>query len=247
MAISRLDKLLSQSGERTRSEAAKLIRAGRVSVDGAAQTDPAYKTDAAESAVLLDGQRIEDTPYQYVMLHKPAGVVSASRDTKAETVMRFLPEAMRARRVMPVGRLDKDTTGLLLLTNDGRLSHRLLAPKTHVWKEYLVTVDGPLTTEHAAAFARGVQLGDFTALPAQLHIESASAAESRALVKLREGKYHQVKRMILKFGLQVTTLHRLAFGPLKLDIPPGEYRALDDMEIEALYLAAGMDRDGRHG
>jgi 16S rRNA pseudouridine516 synthase len=108
-------------------------------------------------------------------------------------------------------------------------------------------VDGPLTAEHTAAFAQGVQLSDFTALPARLHIQSASAEESRASVELREGKYHQVKRMFLSFGLQVTLLHRLAFGPLRLDIPSGETRALNDAEIEALYLAAGMDRKGRHG
>jgi len=247
MAASRLDKLLSQSGERTRSEAARLIRAGRVSVDGAAQTNPAYKTDAAENTVCLDGQKISDAPYRYVMLHKPAGVITAASDHKAETVMRLLPKSMQVRHVMPVGRLDKDTTGLLLLTNDGTLSHRLLAPKTHVWKEYFVTVDGLLTAEHTGAFTQGVRLGDFTALPAELKIISASAEESRAAVKLREGKYHQVKRMFLAFGLRVTSLHRQAFGPLELDIPPGGYRALHDAEIKALYAAAAMDSEGRHG
>lgn len=247
MAKIRLDKLLAQSGERTRSEAARLIRAGRVSVDGVTAASPADKADAEHNSVCLDGQRISDSPYQYVMLHKPAGVLTAARDLRAVTVMTLLPEAMRARDVMPVGRLDKDTTGLLLFTNDGGLAHRLLSPRTHVWKEYRVAVDGRLTEEHGALFDRGLELGDFTALPAALRIESAEDAQSRCTVRLREGKYHQVKRMFLKLGLRVTALHRQAFGPLELDVPPGEYRVLGGEEIKALYLAAVMDGEGRHG
>lgn len=247
MGASRLDKLLAQSGERTRSEAGRLIRAGRVSVDGTVRRDPAAKADAEQSIVCLDGQRILDKPFQYLMLHKPAGILTAARDRSAPTVMDLMPKAMRARDVMPVGRLDKDTTGLLLFVSDGQLAHRLLAPKTHVWKEYLVTVDGALTEGHEALFRRGVPLTDFTALPAELAVICASPGESRAVVRLREGKYHQVKRMFAALSMRVTALHRQAFGPLELDIPVGGYRALRGDEIAALYLAADMDGEARHG
>jgi 16S rRNA pseudouridine516 synthase len=247
MAALRLDKLLAQSGERSRSAAAGLVRTGRVTVDGVPRTDPASKADADKQAVCLDGQRILDTTYQYLMLNKPAGLLTAARDWKAPTVMDLLPRAMRARGVMPVGRLDKDATGLLLFVSDGQLAHRLLAPKTHVWKEYLVTVDGKLKDDHRALFSRGVPLKDFTALPAELTILSVSTGESRAVVRLREGKFHQVKRMFSALSMQVTALHRQTFGPLKLDIPTGEYRALRREEIDALYLAAAMDREAKHG
>ncbi|MBE0600960.1 MAG: rRNA pseudouridine synthase [Firmicutes bacterium] len=246
MGTARLDKLLAQSGERSRSEAARLIRAGRVTVDGAVRTDPASKADAEQCEVCLDGQRIQDAPYQYLMLHKPAGILTAARDRSAQTVMDLLPKAMQARGVLPVGRLDKDTTGLLLFTSDGQLSHRLLSPKTHVWKEYLVTVDGALKEEHRALFSQGVPLKEFTALPAELLIISASPGESRAMVRLREGKFHQVKRMFAALSLQVTALHRQAFGPLTLHVPPGEYRMLRMDEIRALYRAAAMDGDTEH-
>ena len=247
MAQIRLDKLLAQSGERSRSEAAKLIRAGRVSVDGVVTNNPADKADTEKSSVSLDGQEILNAPFQYVMLHKPAGVLTAARDHRGATVMSLLPEAMHTRQVMPVGRLDKDTTGLLLFTNDGRLAHRLLSPRNHVWKEYRATVDGLLTQDHCTVFERGVVLSDFTALPAKLVIESAGDAESVCTVRIREGKYHQVKRMFLAQGLHVTALHRQAFGPVTLDIEPGEYRALRGAEIEALYQDAATDGEERHG
>lgn len=247
MALHRLDKILSQSGERTRSEAGKLIRSGLVSVDGVSVSDPAFKADASVSVVAFRGQRISDQPFQYVMLHKPAGVLTAARDQRAPTVMGLLSERMRSRGVMPVGRLDKDTTGLLLLTSDGTLAHRLLSPKNHVWKEYRAAVDGLLSPAHADAFARGIPLSDFTAKPAEMEILKASQDESLAVVRLREGKNHQVKRMFMALGLRVTSLHRQAFGPLRLDIPPGEYRALGNREIGALYAAVRMDGEGGHG
>lgn len=238
MALIRLDKLLSQSGERSRSEAARLVRAGLVSVDGAPARDPAVKVDAAASAVLLEGQPLRDEPYQYYLLHKPAGVLTAARDARAPTVMDLVPEALRRRDVLPVGRLDKDTTGLLLLTNDGALAHRLLSPQRHVWKTYLATVDGLLTDADAAAFSQGVSLSDFTALPARLTIVSAGAGESRARVEVREGKFHQVKRMFMARGFTVLALHREAFGPLRLDVEAGRCRALTPDEVRALQTAA---------
>ena len=238
MALIRLDKLLAQSGERTRSDAARLLRAGSVTVDGQTVRDPAAKVDAQRSAVLLNGESITDEEYRYYLFHKPAGVLTAARDHHAQTVMDLLPPALGKRSVLPVGRLDKDTTGLLLLTNDGELAHRLLSPKRHVWKEYLATVDGPLTQEDVAAFARGLELSDFTALPAELTVLSSSPDGAQAVVKVAEGKFHQVKRMFAACGREVLALHRQAFGPLRLDIAVGEHRLLTQEEIAALRKAA---------
>ncbi len=246
MALARLDKLLSHTGERSRSEAGKLIRAGLVCVNGVAMRDPSFKADDA-SAITLNGEPVRTQALHYVMLHKPAGLLTAARDRSAPTVMDLLPAALLARGVMPVGRLDKDTTGLLLLTNDGALAHRLLAPKTHVWKEYLATVDGELTQAHVQAFAQGIELYGFQALPGELAVVSAAPGESVARVKLREGKYHQVKRMFAALGLHVTALHRQAFGPLRLSVAQGEYRPLTQAEIKALYQAAQMDWEENHG
>ena len=242
MAKIRLDKLLAQSGARTRSESAGLIRSGCVTVNGAAARDPSAKVDTALCEVLLRGEPINDEPFQYYLIHKPAGVLTAARDPRAPTVMDLVPEALRRRGVMPVGRLDKDTTGLLLLTNDGELAHRLLAPKRHVVKEYLATVDGPLSEADVAAFAQGLTLSDFTAKPAELIVLSGSGTESRALVRITEGKYHQVRRMFLARGREVTALSRLSFGPLRLDAEPGAYRPLHPEELAALRTAAREDQ-----
>ncbi|MEA4998276.1 MAG: pseudouridine synthase [Candidatus Limiplasma sp.] len=238
MALIRLDKLLAQSGERTRSEAARLMRAGCVSVDGVTVRDPATKVDATRCDVRLNGQSVLDEPFQYYMLHKPAGILTAARDRHAATVMDLVPEALRRREVLPVGRLDKDTTGLLLLTNDGELAHRLLSPKRHVWKTYLATVNGLLTPEDAAAFAQGMALSDFMAKPAELQILTSAPDESCARVRLSEGKLHQVKRMFAARGRDVVALHREAFGLLQLDVPVGEYRPLTGAEIAALRAQA---------
>ncbi len=238
MAAIRLDKLLAQSGERSRSDAAKLVRAGCVTVDGQPVRDPAAKADAELSRVLLNGQAVTDEAYRYYLFHKPAGVLTAARDRSAQTVMDLVPPALAKRDVLPVGRLDKDTTGLLLLTNDGELAHRLLSPKRHVWKEYLVAVDGPLTTQDVEAFACGMELSDFTAKPAELTVLSTAPDGAQAVVRLAEGKFHQVKRMFAARGRNVLTLHRQAFGPLKLDVPEGTHRPLTEEEIAALHLAA---------
>ena len=238
MALIRLDKLLSQTGERTRSESARLLRAGQVTVNGTPARDPAMKVDAAVADVRLNGQTITDEPFQYYMLHKPAGILTAARDAKAATVMDLVPDALARRDVLPVGRLDKDTTGLLLLTNDGELAHRLLSPKRHVWKEYIATVDGPLDEADVAAFAEGMALSDFTAKPAELQILCSTPTESRALVRLSEGKFHQVKRMFGARGREVLTLHRETFGTLRLDIPLGECSPLRSDELAALRNAA---------
>ena len=242
MALIRLDKLLSQDGTRTRSESAKLIRCGAVTVDGMPSRDPSAKVDAAKSEVLLKGQPVTDEPFQYILLHKPAGVLTAARDRNAPTVMDLVPDALRRRDVLPVGRLDKDTTGLLMLTNDGELAHRLLAPKRHVWKEYIATLDGSLSQADVDAFASGMVLSDFVAKPAELVILQSMPDGSQAMVRLSEGKFHQVKRMFAERGREVLALHRQAFGPLRLDMTIGEWRALTAEELTALRGAAGEEQ-----
>ena len=239
MAKIRLDKLLSQSGELSRSESASLIRSGCVTVNGAVRGDPASKVDTDTETVCLRGQTVSDTPFRYIMLYKPAGVLTAARDSRAATVMDLLPEAFRKRDVLPVGRLDKDTTGLLLITNDGVLAHQLLSPARHVWKEYLAVVNGPLLQADADAFAAGLTLSDFTAMPAELQILESTPDEAKALVRVREGKFHQVKRMFHAQGREVLQLHRQTFGPLRLTLTtPGEWRSLTGEEIAALRAAA---------
>lgn len=236
----RLDKFLAQSGERSRSEATRLIRAGAVHINGVTVRDPATKLDPAQSEVTLQGVELTDQSLQYYLLHKPAGVLTAARDSRAQTVMSLVPEALFRRNVLPVGRLDKDTTGLLLLTNDGELAHRLLSPRRHVQKEYHATVQGRITQEDVSAFAHGLVLSDFVTLPAELRILHADDEHSRAVVLVCEGKFHQIKRMFASRGHEVTALHREAFGPLRLpaDLPPGAARPLSGEELRMLKSAA---------
>ena len=246
----RLDKYLALSGERTRSEATRLLKAGAVEVNCAIVRDGAFHISETDD-VRLYGQPISDQSMQYLMLHKPAGILTAARDSRASTVMDLLPERYARRKVLPVGRLDKDTTGLLLMTNDGELAHRLLSPKRHVVKTYLATVTGRLDEEDVTAFREGIDLNDFVSMPAGLTILSAGEDESTAMVELKEGKFHQVKRMFLARGHEVTALHRPSFGPLTLgDLPQSESRELTSDEIAALYACAGMTQNtkgGSHG
>ena len=246
----RLDKYLALSGERTRSEATRLLKAGAVEVNCAIVRDGAFHISETDD-VRLYGQPISDQSMQYLMLHKPAGILTAARDSRASTVMDLLPERYARRKVLPVGRLDKDTTGLLLMTNDGELAHRLLSPKRHVVKTYLATVTGRLDEDDVTAFREGIDLNDFVSMPAGLTILSAGEDESTAMVELKEGKFHQVKRMFLARGHEVTALHRPSFGPLTLgDLPQSESRELTSDEIAALYACAGMTQNtkgGSHG
>lgn len=234
----RLDKYLAQSGERSRSEATRAIRAGSVTVNGLVVRDPAAKIAPGDS-VLLRGESVEDSALQYYLLYKPAGVLTAARDSRAQTVMDLLPPALLRRKVLPVGRLDKDTTGLLLLTNDGALAHALLDPKRHVWKRYIARVEGRLDEGDVRAFSQGIPLSDFVAQPAALRIVRADGAESVAEVEVREGKFHQVKRMFAARGHEVLSLHRAAFGPLVLPeaMRPGDFVRLSQEQIQLLQKA----------
>lgn len=235
----RLDKLLSNLGVASRAGCRELLKAGRVQINGQIVRDGAVHVPEG-AAVLLDGKALDTRLQRHLMLYKPAGVLTAAEDGRQETVMDLLPAVYRACGCMPVGRLDKDTTGLLLLTTDGELAHRLIAPGRHVDKVYEATVDGVLDEGDAAAFAAGIPLKDFTALPAQLEL----LAENCGRVTVQEGKYHQVKRMFGAREKPVTALHRQSFGPLCLDetLRPGQFRELTGEETAALYAAAGMSK-----
>ena len=228
--MERIDKLLSATGRWSRKEVKELVRQGRVLADGRIVQKPEEKADPAAVCLTVDGAEVDCAPFVYVMLYKPAGLLSATEDKNQSTVLDLLPPELKKRGLFPVGRLDKDTTGLLLLTDDGALAHKLLSPKKHVDKVYRAEVEGRVDGRDAAALAAGLVLGDGTVcLPAGLEpLEDGSAC----LVTLREGKYHQVKRMLAARGKPVILLHRLSMGPLTLDgeLKPGKWRFLTPRE-----------------
>jgi 16S rRNA pseudouridine516 synthase len=235
MVKMRLDKYLAKCGQGTRTEVKKLIRAGQVKVDGLVCKDPGFILDAETARVFLGEQHLRYQEYHYLMLNKPAGVISATRDRLHPTVLDLLPPEYLHLDLFPVGRLDKDTEGLLLLSDDGILAHRLLAPKRHVPKRYRARVRGCVDEGDVQRFAAGLDLGDFTTLPAQLDILTAGD-ESLVEVTIYEGKYHQVKRMFLAVGKEVLHLQRVAMGGLALDpnLPPGQVRELTPAELDLL-------------
>ena len=233
----RLDKYLSDMGAGTRSELKKEIRRSGVSVDGTVVTDPGFSVSSS-SRVVFRGSVISYEEFVYYMLNKPAGIISASEDGREATVVDLIPEPKR-RDLFPVGRLDRDTEGLLIITNDGALSHRLLSPKHHVDKVYYVRVSGILTDNDVELFSDGLVLTDgLECLPADLKILSVSEDDytSEAEVTIREGKFHQVKRMFSSIGAEVLYLKRLSMGPVVLDpeLSPGESRRLTADEMSLL-------------
>lgn len=237
--MERLDKLLAGTGKWSRREVKALVRQGLVRVDGRLAASAEGKLDPAAAIITVAGETISLCRFTYVMLHKPAGVLTATEDRKQPTVLDLLPPELRRIGLAPVGRLDKDTEGLLLLTNDGELAHRLLSPKYHVDKRYLARVDGELSAADAEAFARGMTLGDgLECLPAGLEV----LPDRVCVVTLREGKFHQVKRMLAARGAPVLYLKRLSMGPLTLDdsLAAGAYRLLRAEEISALYRVCGL-------
>ena len=229
--MERLDKLLASTGRWYRREAKALIKEGRVLVDGAPERSAEARADPAASLIQVDGEALSCGGYTYVMLHKPAGVLSATEDPRQGTVLDLLPKELRRRGLFPVGRLDKDTEGLLLLTNDGALAHRLLSPKNHVDKVYYARLDRPLGEADRAAFAQGMVLPDGTQCrPAGLELIGDG---SEVLVTLHEGKFHQIKRMTACRGSAVCYLKRIAMGPLRLDdgLEKGGFRPLTAEEV----------------
>ena len=236
--MERLDKLLSSTGRWSRREAKELLRLGRVTVEGRAVLRGEEKVPEG-AAVLVDGAPLTLERMVYLMLHKPAGVLSATEDRRQKTVLDLLPDHLKRVGLFPVGRLDKDTEGLLLLTNDGPLAHRLLSPRWHVDKTYFVRVDGRLEKADTEAFRRGLTLADgLECLPAGLEILEEP---DTAIVTLREGKYHQIKRMLASRGKPVLYLKRLTMGPLTLDpaLAPGQWRPLTEEELAALRESGG--------
>lgn len=239
----RLDKYLADCGCGTRSEIKKEIRAGAASVNGVKVSDGALKINPDTDEVTWHGEQKSRSTYEYVMLYKPAGCVTALRDSRHRTVMDYLPETVH-KNVAPAGRLDIDTEGLLLITDDGPLVHRLLSPAHHVPKTYFVRVNRTLTDEEVRIFQEGVDIGeDRPARPAQLQIVS-SGQESEGFITVTEGKFHQVKRMFAAVGMEVLYLKRVSMGSLQLDetLGPGGSRSLTEEEIGSLYEDAGMQQ-----
>jgi len=240
----RLDKLLTMLGEGTRAQAKELVRAGRVTIDGVPARDSGMQVDAERACVCLNGRRLEYKAVRHVMMNKPQGTLTAARDKKQKTVMDLLPPLYAAMDCMPAGRLDKDTEGLLVITSDGQLAHRIISPKKDVSKVYFARVAGTLDESDIAAFAAGLHIkdsdGEFDAKPAGLEIISCGGNESEVRVRVSEGKYHQVKRMLASRGAPVVYLKREQIGALKLDpaLAPGQWREMTDEEVKLLEQEA---------
>lgn len=237
--MERLDKILASTGRWSRREVKELVRAGRVTANGCVVRSPEEKYRREELDLQVDGQNVLCERYTYLMLHKPAGLVSATEDPRQPTVLELLPEHLRKIGLFPAGRLDQDTEGLLLLTNDGALAHDLLSPRKHVDKTYFTRVEGRLDQSDVEAFSGGMTLGDgLVCLPAGLKLLEKP---DEALVTLREGKYHQIKRMLAARGKPVRYLKRLTMGPLALDenLEKGGWRPLTERELIQLRSVPG--------
>ena len=226
----RLDRYLSESGLFTRREAVKLIRSGRVTVDGEAVRDPASKVDENAARVTADGRMIGYAKFRWIMLNKPADTVSTT-DGDPRSVMKLLPPEYTAQGLFPCGRLDADTTGLLLLTNDGETAHNLLSPRRHCEKVYRFACL-PLDEGMLARLEGGVELSDFTSKPCRVTLDDPE----HGTIAVTEGKYHQIKRMFLAVGSEILELERIFFGGIPLDpaLEPGEWRELTEEEIALL-------------
>lgn len=235
MAMIRLDKFLSEMNIGTRSEIKELVKKKRIEVNGEIIQKPEKKVDPMEDSVCFDGNAIAYEPFVYYVLNKPAGVVSAVKDNLYETVIDLLKQEKRE-DLFPVGRLDKDTEGLLLITNDGELAHNLLSPKKHVDKTYYAKVSGYVKEEDSIKFRNGLSIGEKNdTLPATLEILKSDEI-SEVLVTIKEGKFHQIKRMFQAISKEVLYLRRISMGSLQLpdDLPTGNYRRLTEDEINQL-------------
>lgn len=236
MALIRLDKFLADSGEGTRTQVKEKIKKGRVAVNGMVVKKGDLKVDTDKDFVTIDGKKLIHEDFEYFMLNKPQGVVSATTDNRDRTVIDLIKEAKR-RDLFPVGRLDKDTEGLLIITNDGPLANSLLAPGKHVNKIYEAKILGDVTTEMVNQFNEGLDIGDdkLTA-PAKLEILETNGVECYVRVTITEGRYHQIKRMFKAVNTEVTYLKRISMGPLTLDeaLDCGEYRRLSEVEVKLL-------------
>lgn len=232
MAMERIDKIIASQGLYSRSDVKYMVNRKRITVDGKVVTSASQKADVEKNEILLDGKPFVVKKQIYLMLHKPKGCVSATEDKKQQTVLELVPAELKGRDLFPAGRLDKDTTGLMILTDDGVLAHNILSPKKHVQKIYRVELDIPVTEEMQKGFAEGVELNDGVCKDAKLIILGEKTAE----VTLREGRYHQIKRMFGCYGAKVVELHRIAMGELYLpdDLPEGQCRELTEEDLQKL-------------
>ncbi len=230
----RLDKYISTACIMTRTEAISAIRSGRVTVGGKVANKNDQKVNENSDIVTLDGERVLFREFVYIMMNKPSGVVSATDDPREKTVLSLLPEKYRTKGLFPAGRLDKDTVGLLVLTNDGKNAHRLLSPRHHVEKKYRVVCDGEFRDEDIGICREGVMLDGELTKPAVLVIDDCDRRS--ATITLTEGKYHEIKRICAYLGKKVTFLERITFGTLELDrtLERGEWRDLTDEELKEL-------------
>ena len=235
--MERIDKILSNLGYGTRKDLKKIVKNGMVQVNGITIKDSAMKVDPEKDKIVINGEEIFYREFIYLMMNKPAGVISATFDNKDETVIDLLEVEHQVFEPFPVGRLDKDTVGLLLLTNDGELNHRLISPKWKVDKVYYAKIDKKVTDEDVAKFKAGITLDDgYLCKEAKLEILNATDEGSEVMVTIQEGKFHQVKRMFEAVGKSVVYLKRTEFGtlPLDEDLEEGEYRELTEEELAIL-------------
>lgn len=235
MSRERLDKIIAARANLSRREARDLIRRGRVLVNGAAETAPETPADAETDTLTVDGTPLLPGRFAYLMLHKPAGVLSASRDGRTPTVIDLVPPELKRKGLFPAGRLDKDTTGFVLLTDDGGFAHRILSPKNHVYKTYEVRLARPVSEAALQTLENGMTLEDGTALlPAFARLLDGGTLVS---LEIREGKFHQVKRMFAALGSEVAALKRTSIGGLALDdsLPPGECRSITERELQRIF------------
>ncbi|MGO3728128.1 pseudouridine synthase [Enterococcus viikkiensis] len=232
----RLDKFLAEVGLGSRKEVKQLIKKGQISVNQQIEKSDKKQVEPEKDQIAFQGEQLHYQEFYYYLLHKPAGVVSATEDSRDRTVLDLFTPADYRSDLFPVGRLDKDTEGLLLITNDGKLAHELLSPKKHVEKEYFAKVAGVMTVEDQQRFVEGILLDGEKTLPAELLIDETTADSSEVRIILHEGKFHQVKRMVKACGKEVTYLKRIRMGSLELpsELVKGNYRVVTAEEIASL-------------
>ena len=235
MVKERLDKIISSQSMMTRSDASKLIRSGAVAVNGTVVKNTSMKIDTDCDCITVNSMPFRYRKYIYIMMNKPDGIVSASRDTKEKTVVDLVPDELKRPDLFPAGRLDKDTTGFVLITDDGEFAHNILSPRHHVDKTYLATTDSIINDEYLEAMRSGMILGEEQLLEAEIDLEEGTDPPVYRIV-LREGKYHQIKRMIASTNASLLALKRIKMGKLPLDpyLAPGECREITDEELKLI-------------